>query len=37
MAKSKKADNLFSKLNTAINGYVEKKSEFNKKLILPKF
>jgi hypothetical protein len=37
MAKAKKADNLFSKLNTAINGYVEKKSEFNKKLILPKF
>jgi len=37
MAKAKKANELFDRLNTAINGYVEKKSEFNKEIILPKF
>jgi hypothetical protein len=37
VAKAKKADELFDKLNTAINGYTEKKSEFNKEIILPNF
>lgn len=37
LAKAKKADDLFSKLNKNTNEYTDKKSEFNKEIILPTF
>lgn len=37
LAKTKKANELFHKLNNSINEYKEVKKEFNKNIILPKF
>ena len=37
IAKAEKANELFNKLNTTLNGYKEVKSEFNHEIIKPKF